>query len=305
MPKQIHFSAKDIGALVEVGEVGLMTTDMFLGRHYAPKDSEAKEPEKYCQRRLREFKTDGIIESTKFSIDTEAGPRKLPSVHRLTVAGADKVEELTGKRPPRPARSDPPSPTTLLHRVGVVSVRLAISDACSLAGLPEPVWIMEQDRYPDAKPADPAHRQFILREAFGHGPQRVVCNPDLAFLLELPGTPPWHLCGYVEYDRSTAGKDQIRAKLPGLATLVHPARGFYRRHWGAIDRDFARILFVCRSTERIENISAWIRTMPGAEHVRLTRESDLDPQHLLTHPIWSTVRGEKKSILLPSVPASS
>jgi hypothetical protein len=305
MPKHIHFSAKDTAALEELGEVGLMTTDMLLKRHYAAKDPQGKEPHKYCQRRLREFKTAGILESYKFSIDTDAGPRKLPSVHRLTVAGADKVEELTGRRPRRPGRSAPPSPTTLLHRVGVVRVRLAISDACALAGLPGPAWIMEQDRYPDAKPTEPAHQQFILREAFGHGAQRVVCNPDAAFLLELPGEPPWRLCGYLEYDRSSEGKDQIQSKLPGLATLVHPARRLYRRHWGTIDRDFARVLFVCRSAERIENISAWLRAMPGAEHVRLASERDLDPQHVLTQPVWSTVLGEKKAILHRSVPASS
>jgi hypothetical protein len=304
MPKHIHFSAKDVGALVEVGEMGLMTTDMILTRHHAPKDPKGKEPHKYCQRRLRELKTAGIIESHKYSIDTDAGPRKLPSVHRLTIAGADKVEELTGKRPRRPARSDPPSPATVLHRVGVVRVRLAISDACSLAGLAEPAWIMEQDRYPDAKPTDPAHKQFILREVFGHCPQRIVCSPDLAFLMELPGEPAWRLCGYLEYDRSTEGKDQIQAKAAGLATLIHPTRRLYRQHWGAIDCDFARVLFVCRSAERIENLSAWLRTMPGAEYVRLATEGDIAPQQILTQPVWSTVLGEKKTILRPAVPAS-
>ena len=142
------------------------------------------------------------------------------------------IEQQTGQAPRRPVRSDPPSPGTVLHRLGVVRTRLAIDDAFAVANLERPAWIMEQDQNPDARPDSPAHKRYVLYEAFGRGDERVTCRPDASAWLKLPGNPPWNLVLYVEYDRSTqTHTEMLQKKVPGYATLLHPCNRGHRRHW--------------------------------------------------------------------------
>ena len=303
MASQIQLSDRDERALCEVGELGLASTDMIHRRHYEPGESGLK----YCQRRLRAFGETGWLESLSFTLqennDGKRRPRKLPSVHRLTLDGAKMIEARTGRQPKRPARSDPPSPQNVLHRLGVVRTRLAISDAFATAQLLEPAWIMERDQYPDALPDAPFHKRFILYEAYGHGAERITCRPDASVWLRLPGDPPWNLILYLEYDRSTEKHSQILvSKVPGYATLLHPKNRFYRQHWpeiGALGRDFSRVAFVCQSEERINNLSKSMQGSPGAENIRFITDAELDDPELLTAPLWRTVSGERKSMIHP------
>lgn len=304
MAQQIQLSDRDLRALIEVGELGLASTDMIHRRHYEPGESGLK----YCQRRLRAFVEMGWIESHSFTLQENSGgkrrPRKLPSVHRLTLDGAKMIEATTGKIPKRPARSDPPSPQNILHRLGVVRTRLAISDAFAAAQLLKPAWIMERDQYPDAPPDAPFHKRFILYEAYGHGNERVTCRPDASAWLRLPGDPPWNLILYLEYDRSTETHAQILVtKVPGYATLLHPTNRFYRQHWPDIvplGRDFSRVAFVCQSEERIANLSHAMQGLPGAENVRFITDAELDHAELLTAPLWRTTNGDRKAMIHPS-----
>jgi hypothetical protein len=54
----MELSERDQGALCELGELGLMDTELIWQRHYTPTESGLK----YCQRRLRKFAQEGITE---------------------------------------------------------------------------------------------------------------------------------------------------------------------------------------------------------------------------------------------------
>jgi hypothetical protein len=139
MASGVHLTDRDLLFLGELGTVGLMDTPMVRARHYSGGTSD-----RYCLRRLREHSEEGLIECIPITINHGNGPKKLPSVYRLTEKGADRFETTKGKRPPRVARSDPPSPTTIRHRLGVVQVILSLKDACVAAGIPFE-FILEQD----------------------------------------------------------------------------------------------------------------------------------------------------------------
>jgi len=301
MGKHIQLSDRDLQALSEVGELGLASTEMIHRRHYEPGESGLK----YCQRRLRDMGDIGWLESLSYTLQENAAgqrrPRKLPSIHRLTLSGAQMIESRTGIAPKRPARSDPPSPQTVLHRLAVVRTRLALSDALVAAQLTKPAWIMEQDQNADVPPDAAAHERFILYEAYGRGPERVTCRPDASAWLKLPGDPPWNLILYIECDRSTQGHEQIlKTKVPGYATLLHPTNRHYRRHWPelvSLGRDFARVAFVCLSEQRLANLSEALRGKPGTESFRFITIADLERPGVLTEPVWRTVNGEPKAMI--------
>lgn len=287
MAKSIQFQDRDLAALTELGTVGIMSTEMIHERHFSPGESGRK----YCQRRIRLYREHGLIESRQLELN-------LPWVQRLTPRGAHAIEEQTGFSPPRPAKSEIPLGSTLLHRLGVARTILAFSDSCRHNGLPAMQFLMEQDQIPGCQPTDHIHERFLLYEAFGHGPERVTCRPDASLLIQLPGD--WNLCLYLEYDRATENEREISGKLPGYASLLHPTQRSYQRHWPTIAREFARVLFVVPRPLRGEQIAGWLRGEPGAEYVRIATETDLQPDRLLSEPIWQTITGEKKAILLPT-----
>jgi len=299
---QIEFTDRDIAALAELGEVGLMDTPMLYLRHYARKEDGTTAGDKYCQRRLAAFGDAGILESRSFTVTEhrdgasrgKRNPRKLPTIHRLTIAGADLVKERTGIVPKRPGRSEMPEAATVLHRLGVVRTRIAFDDAYGQMNLPKPAWIMEQDQNPDAKPEDRRDQKTILYESFGKG---IRCYPDASALLHIPGDPPGHVALYLEYDRSTEGQKQILDKLAGYDTLLHPSNYVYRRHWPGVDIAFVRVIFVCRSSQRIDNLIEWTRPRFAAGYFRFALEADLDPTKLLTEPIWIDIGGQLRSII--------
>ncbi len=296
----LQLAHRDLGFLDELGEAGLLSADDARRRHY---NAATVGGIKYTQRRFRQMAAKGLIEVNRVTLNTDRGPRKLPNVVRLLPAGADEVEAALGERPPREVRSDPPTLVTLMHRVGVVRVLLAIKDACRHEGLPSPCWILEQDTYPDAKPGAKRHEQFVLYEKFGAtADQRAIaCRPDASVCIQLPGTPT--LVAYLEYDRSTDKKEQILRKVAAYRLLLNPVHNTYQRHWPDVKNPFPRVLMVCRSRERIENICELIRSLDGAQYFRLAMEKDLD-ERLLAEPIWRASNDKPTSPGRSILPAS-
>jgi hypothetical protein len=171
---------------------------------------------------------------------------------------------------------------------------------------------MEQDQYEDRliKLSDPPHKKFVLYEAWGNGSTRVVCRPDASVLLTIPagpGRPSWSLAAYIEHDRSTETIQQVIAKCAGYATLLDPKTKQFRRHWSPgfdpkLNLDFGRVLFVCRSLERRQNIRRAIEKLPGAETWRFAVVRRLQPApSALTKRIWKDASGNRMSILPPTV----
>lgn len=314
MPKKnIQFQPRDLAALTELGEVGLMTSDMLFDRHYPPATTDAKRVDssrRYFRRRFQQFAKQNIVEAIALTFHSFQGPRRHPNMYRLTLDGGEILESHTGTPPARPARSKTPSPITLMHRIGVVRTRLAFDDAHSRFGLPPCRWIMEQDTYPNFRSNDTHDRQFILTEYFGNTRFKMVCKPDAATLMTLPGDRPWKIAAYLEYDRATTDQADILRKVPGYLGLTNQDAKPYRSHWPEIDTtvdpplDIVRVLFVCPSPDRRQKLASWIAGRPAQGYYRFAVEDDIQPDKILTEPIWMDVRGDFRAIL-PSPPTPS
>jgi len=275
---------REWNGFAELGTVGTMATVDFYRRVYS---AETISQVKYAQRRVRQFVREGLLEKTDVTYNAPNGSiRKVPSVLRLTPKGGKEVEEHTGYLPPRLATSDPPTIPTLMHRVGVSRVLLQFRDACRHAGLPPVRWLLEYDRYPNAKQTARHHEQFILHEYFGRAADgtRIACRADASVRLELPSGHV--LIGYVEYDRASDKGSQLLDKCRAYAYLLDPAKGHYRSHWP--DGQFARVLFVTTATDRINNVRTLLRGKPGAKAFRFALEKDLDGD-FLARRIWHSV----------------
>ena len=295
----IQLTDNDYAFMNGIGLFGLMSTADALLQYY---NAVTLPQIKYYQRRLRQLKEHGLIELHRITYNSDRGPRRHPNIVRLTPKGADEVEAAFGERPPRPARSDPPTIVTLLHRDGVTRFLLHCKNACEHEGLNDLRFILEQDTYPQLKPNAKRHEQFILYERFATSPdgRTIACRADAALRIDLPDTTV--LIGYLEYDRSTDKRSQIVHKAISYRYLLDPKTRPYRRHWPDVIKPIPSVLFISKSTERTENVCSWIRGIDGSQYFRFAVDSD-DPlakaehdlvpkkldKHLLRAPIWSKV----------------
>ena len=222
-------------------------------------------------------------------------PGRSPTYYRLTETAADFIERETGNRPTRIARSSPPSARTILHRVGMARVVLAMNDACSLHGLAQPEWFLEYDSVAEVPGMAPFSRRFHLCHQFVLDDRtKLTCWPDAGCSLTIPhnGTTA-QLAILWEFDRSTETLQQLKAKMPPYAHFFQTHA--YRKHWPAAKE--ARIFFIVPSLQRLENAVTALRTEAAASIVRLATVTDMKPDCVLTKPIWSTVDGQRRSIL--------
>lgn len=289
-PAAIHLQPRDLTLLTELGEVSLLDTDTIHRRHFAQDTSM-----RACRRRLRLYSAHGLTQALHIGIVRTDRPGRIPTVHRLTPEGAELVETETGVRPPRPARSDPPKPNTILHRLGVAKSQLALNDACKLHGLSKPDWILEYDTRPNLPiNAKLTERYILCREfLFANGSVR-RCWPDAACLLTVPHqAKQWRLAILWEYDRSTEGRVQLLEKVPGYESLLAATAW---RHIFA-DADAVRIFFVVPSQQRLRVVAETFRNTALAGHLRIAVTADLSPDRALAAPIWMTPAGERRPLL--------
>jgi hypothetical protein len=295
--RPLRLQERDLRLLTDLGEVLLLDSRAVHERYYHGEPSG-----KSMLRRLGLLREHGIIEPIPLSVAV-ADRRKLRTLYRLTQAGAQMLEDLTGIPPVRVPRVDLPKPITLHHRAGVARMVLTVNDACVLHELPKPEWILEQDTVPGSSPAAPPTERFVLYEAFTTNPQSTLaCRPDASCRLRVPdlradAESSWHdLLVYWELDRSTETHAQFGRKMPGYRALLdHQA---YRRHWPQLTAHEAiRIFVVCLTAERMENLRASLRHHPAAEFLRFTTVADMQPAALLTDPIWRAVDGSARAIL--------
>lgn len=290
MPVGIRYQERCVELLTELGEVGIQDETLIRERHF-PNDNSGRA----CPKKMTQYINVGLVEVLEI--------RGL-KVYRLTQFGAEEVERLTGRPPKRVGRGDPPKEKTLLHRLGVIRVRLAFDDACKHAGFDAPDWIMEYDPAPGAKTGESLDKRFKLCESFSSGSQkRHTCWADLAGQVRFPSDPPWELLAYYEYDRSTMTSTEISEKLPGYERLI--GRKVYERHWPSAGRHIVRVLFICKSEQRIANLIEIVRSSPVAACFRFATEESLQPvESLFTRSIWHATDGEIRPILKTPVPIS-
>jgi len=302
VPKSFVLTPRDTELLTELGEVGMMTARMLVERHY-PGFANPESAQRAFRRRAQRFVANKLVSVERVPTAAAAGNGVL-RVYRLTREGGDLLAELTGHRPRRAGSSPPLHPVTVPHRLGIVATRLAFDDAHRLLGLPIPEWLFEYDLAPSASPTAGNDDKFILYESFRSGGKRHVCWPDAAARIRLDGKTPHDLLAYLEYDRSTEGRRQIAAKSEPYQLLVNERR--YERHWSApLNNPLVRIMFVARSEQRVQHVITAIQDTPGAQLFRFATYDDLQPERILTEPIWRTIDNKRLSILRPnSVPVA-
>jgi hypothetical protein len=250
---------------------------------------------------VQPLQAQGLIHSIALTVwYGNRGGGRIPTIHCLTERGAEVVESIAGCRPPRVLRSDP-KPETLHHRLAVVQARLAIDDGCRSLGLAAPEWIMEQDRRDDVQRDTPLSRQRVLYHEFAAKDKTFTCQPDAASLLQIPrdldrpnaGMTP--LLAFLEVDRSTERTTQAASKCAGYTALFEQRQ--YRRYWPQAGQAAVRVFWVCRSSQRIESLTAAVREHTVAQSFRFTTADELRADTALTLPIWKTIDGERREIL--------
>ena len=303
MPAGLQLQPRDVAALADLGEFGLLDTDTIHQRHF-PGVTRRR-----VQQRLRLYREHDITKTTCLSVWFNADQRRgrVPTIHCLTERGAEALQAVTGRRPARLLRGEP-KPETLHHRLAVVKTRLAIDDACLAANLLEPLWIMEQDRDPAAS-GRPLSQQRFLYHAFSSEQKTITCQPDAACVLRIPRNPiqprtnTSDLLVYWERDRSTESRAQILEKIPGYTLLLD--RRPYHRYWPQLGNPTIRVFWVCQSEQRIAALCEKLRDVPVARCFRFTTAAELTPDQALSAPVWQTVERSRREIMrLPSPKAT-
>jgi hypothetical protein len=270
----LRLTARDWQFLANLGEVTVLSFEVIRRRYFAS-DATGKS----CQRRLRYLSEAKLVAPVAVTACFgNAADRH--RVYRLTQAGADLLGRRTGW-PARVLRTDP-RPETLLHRVLVARTILAMTARALAAGRPRPLWLLEQDRWPDAPRDVPEPRQYRLAfdflavpvatgrplEQYGwpvyDDPKATLikARPDAACLLTLgDASAPVPLLFEVDTGQETHA--QLLRKLPGYHALL--SRRSYERSWSDIADGLpgaARVLFVFTSDERMRNVLDAIAAEP-------------------------------------------
>jgi len=194
--------------------------------------------------------------------------------------GADLVEDETGFRPPRVAKSDPPKPHTLLHRAGMGHIVLEFNTACQLNNIPVPQWLLEYDAVPNLPLNAPLSKRYLIRwDVPISNTETATCWPDALCLFTLPGKDRnWQLAIAWEYDRSTETQSQLAQKMPAYGGWIQ--HKIYQSLF--LQADDARIFFVVQSEQRLHNIMSAIQDSLVGPAVRLATAENCGSTTVLT-----------------------
>jgi hypothetical protein len=297
-PKGLYLQPRDLALLAELGEFGLLPTDVIHARHF-PDDKTGVA----VRRRLRLLANHQLIQTVAIAVARVGKPGRLPAFHRLTTTGDDVLHHETGLRSQRPGRSEIPKPHTILHRSGMAQVALAFTDACRLNGLTLPAWHFEFDCVPGVSRTAPLSQRFLLRHDFvGGSGKTLTCWPDALCRFELTDAQrTWELAIAWEYDRSTETHRQIQQKLDAYMPWLQ--RQAYRHAFPSALH--ARVLVIVQSEGRRQNLIQSFRRHPTASIVRLTVWSSLQAPPPLTAPSWYPLDGSDPRPILGGIPMNN
>ncbi|MEZ5942903.1 MAG: replication-relaxation family protein [Planctomycetaceae bacterium] len=291
--KGISIQQRDLDILIGLGTASCLTSKSIRGRWF-PEDKTGEA----TRRRLKRFAEHQLIQSISLAVSQINRVGRMPQVHRLLAYGADIVEDATGMRPPRIAKSDPPKPHALLHRAGMGHIVLEFNAACQLNELPEPQWLLEYDAATNVPLNAPLSQRYLIRwDVPINDTQTATCWPDALCQFTLPGKDrTWNLAIAWEYDRSTETHNQLAGKLDAYeGWLKHKAyRGVFP------NADDARVFFVVPSAERLRNTIRAIKDHPAAATVRLAVAPECDSTRVLNAPIWHQIDRDRRAILMGS-----
>ncbi len=233
-----------------------------IRRRWWPKDRSGKS---HLQR-LNKLRTIGLVDAHDLPIRKTHGGRA-PKFYSLSRLGAERVVELTGT-PPLHRLSKDASTQLIFHRLNVARFMLNVTDAARSFPLSDPEWILEQQTTPGVGRSAKVSQRFRVYEDFEtNAGKTVACRPDVSGLVLVPGTNDASihpLVLYGEIDNSTDSREQIENKLPGYFQLIR--QGGYGRHWSNLNGQQAhvRVLFVCKTMERVRNLIEFWVDHPGS-----------------------------------------
>lgn len=288
----MRVSAEDINCLQSIGLYGMLNTLDVRSCYPGYKENS-------IHKRLRLLTENGLVRAARLRVafdhsgNAEKGGR-LPSLYSLTPAGADFLEAATGERPARVLNSDL-APSTYMHRHEISEVVQIFTRSCLEANLPTPRWVLEQDVWKDAQSTLPPNQRRCLYHAMAIEGKRLICQPDIACLLQLPSA---QVVLYWEIDRATEGRKQLREPAKTDAYLMLMGTQGFQRYWPDVPKEaFQFVFWVCPTPERLESLKTVFKDHKIAGHLRLThRQIFNNESNVVTSPIWQTINGDLRSI---------
>ena len=298
----LHIQPRDLAILTDLGEYGLLDTQMLQHRHWGK-----AETMRACQHRMRLLTQEALVKKANLIVAFDASSKSvngqggsIPTAYVLTPKGAEVLEKLTETSPRRVSRSSPAA-TTLLHRLEMVETRLVIDNACLSHKLTTPEWIMEYDTYPKVRLEDPIEKRHILYERFQTAEGEFYSRPDASCSIGIPRPKQPEakdeLIVYWELDRGTNSPTRERNKSGGYDALIRGKA--YRNHWPSLGSEPAavRIFYVCPSQERIDSIVGELRSLTVAKAYRFITRLELRNAQILTDMVWQDIERKRYAIM--------
>jgi len=194
---------------------------------------------------------------------------------------------------------DPPHWMYLVHHTTLAEFHWRLDQSVALQpGLAIDEWISEQDLN-DPVAREP-HHKYRLYGLLREQPRRLVVNVDAAFLLSKDG---YRKVMVVEADRDTTqdAKRVAAQKAPGVWELAQ--RRGHLRWFPTATADKFLVLMIAPTEKRREALRKAFAAHPGSDLWRFAAWPDLEPERLLTQPIFWTCAGEARSLTVASEPA--
>lgn len=172
-----------------------------------------------------------------------------------------------------------PIPHHTLHWLAVSDTHIAFDEATKGGEATIDGWINEWDvvNKDESAPEKRFRLYTLLREK-----PRLVCAPDAAFLFDAQGQKRVF---YLEQDRATSGVQQIASsKTPGYAAMAESH--LHRRQFPTTTFDDFAVLMVAPTPKRRDALRKAISAKPGARLWRFVAAADLQPETLLSQPVF-------------------
>lgn len=293
----MNLNLRDYTILRFVADHFVVTGPMIGQRFFVnDKDGSAR------RRRLSELKANKLINR----LESEYGvPDGSPPVvtYYPSKAGCLALALETGRMEYRLTRTDPPNRQHLKHFLALTHVRVLAFDSAALQSVVALLqWVNEfdlisRDTAGKKKPEELFKLYTLIRES----PERLVCNPDGAFVLQRGTAKKAY---YLEVERATNWpKDVADDKAPGYAALAEGK--LHRRHFGDDVLDKPAVLVIAPHGGWREQLRAAFARKAGSQLFKFAAMPDLTPATFLLGKVWWTCEGGEPDSLVRAPVESS
>lgn len=174
----------------------------------------------------------------------------------------------------------------LSHMLGISEFRVRFTLACQQQGIPIAKWIGERDLK--------AQYDRVTIQTSSGKEQLIPIIPDSYFVVQ---TPQGNQCFALEYDTGSMPGKRIKTKVAGYLAYIRSKA--YQKRFGT---NSLRVLFIASSERRMRGLMNFTQAAGGKRRFWFATLDSLDPERLLTDPIWQTA-GENTYLSLLSASA--